>query len=280
MSDTKVLLKTDRFGNPISGELPYARGQILRTSQDDYAKIAKAHYLIRQRLKLGQGVFNFSGLERAYPEGTDDIARLDDEMAASKYSNQLMEAGLQHLGGTATVHDIFLANRLTAATVATHLTMVKPGQTVVGVSPSYSHPTVIRATNLAGGRFVGTTGVEELSAALKTEKNVALVVLTRLAVTYDILDAHDLDRIMELVKERNLPVYMDDAGGARVGPAIFGQPRSLELDVDVAATGLDKYGTYGPRFGLLGGKKELVSRIRSRAWELGLKRGRFSIQRL
>jgi L-seryl-tRNA(Ser) seleniumtransferase len=63
---------------------------------------------------------------------------------------------------------------------------------------------------------------------------------------------------------------MDDAGGARVGPAIFGQPKSLELEVDVAATGLDKYGTSGPRFGLLGGKKELISKIRSRAWQLGL----------
>ena len=51
---------------------------------------------------------------------------------------------------------------------------------------------------------------------------------------------------------------------------MFGQPRSLELDVDVAATGLDKYGTFGPRLGLLGGKKELVSRIRSKAWEVGL----------
>ena len=171
-----------------------ARGQILRTTQDDNAKIAKAHHVIRQRLKVGEGVFNFSGLERAYPEGTDDISRLDDEMAAATYNTQLVEAALQHLGGTATVHDIFLANRVTAATVATHLTMVKPGQTVIGVSPSYSHPTVIRATNLAGAKFVGTTGVGEFSSALRTEKNVSLVVLTRLAVTYDILDTRDLKR--------------------------------------------------------------------------------------
>jgi L-seryl-tRNA(Ser) seleniumtransferase len=44
----------------------------------------------------------------------------------------------------------------------------------------------------------------------------------------------------------------------------------LELDVDVGATGLDKYGTAGPRLGLLAGTAELVGRIRARAVELGM----------
>ena len=50
-------------------------------------------------------------------------------------------------------------------------------------------------------------------------------------------------------------VYVDDAGGARVGPAIFDQPRTLQLGVDVVATGLDKYGTVGPRLGVMAGEK-------------------------
>jgi len=65
-------------------------------------------------------------------------------------------------------------------------------------------------------------------------------------------------------------VYVDDAGGARVGPASFDQPKTLELGVDVGATGLDKYGVIGPRLGLLAGRAELVSRIRARAFEFGL----------
>jgi L-seryl-tRNA(Ser) seleniumtransferase len=44
----------------------------------------------------------------------------------------------------------------------------------------------------------------------------------------------------------------------------------LELDIDLGSTGLDKYGTFGPRFGLLGGKKELVAEVTSRAFEYGL----------
>ena len=65
-------------------------------------------------------------------------------------------------------------------------------------------------------------------------------------------------------------MFVDDAGGARVGPAVLGQPRTLELGADAGATGLDKYGTTGPRLGLLAGRTELVAGIRARAIELGL----------
>jgi L-seryl-tRNA(Ser) seleniumtransferase len=44
----------------------------------------------------------------------------------------------------------------------------------------------------------------------------------------------------------------------------------LELGAEVGATGLDKYGTTGPRLGLLAGRAELVGKIRARAIELGL----------
>jgi L-seryl-tRNA(Ser) seleniumtransferase len=62
------------------------------------------------------------------------------------------------------------------------------------------------------------------------------------------------------------PVYVDDAGGARVGPAAFGNPRTLELD----ATGSDKYGTKGAAFWSAGGQKNLISRIRVKGFELGI----------
>jgi L-seryl-tRNA(Ser) seleniumtransferase len=95
-------------------------------------------------------------------------------------------------------------------------------------------------------------------------------VLTRLAVSYDALPADALARVVALARARRIPVYVDDAGGARVGPAVLGQPRMLELGVDVGATGLDKYGTVGPRLGLLAGETSLVAQIRARAFELGL----------
>ncbi len=195
---------------------------------------------------------------------------LDDELAPALYVDRLNELGLEHLGGTPGKHDIALMNRQTAALLAATLVMVKPGDTVIGVSPSYSHPCVTRAAARAGATFIDTAKVAEFEAALTNAKKVSLVVLTRLAVSYEILSTDEIEEIVALARRAKAKILLDDAGGARVGPAVFGQPRALELGVDVASTGLDKYGTVGPRLGLLGGESALVKRIRVCAVELGL----------
>ena len=151
-----------------------------------------------------------------------------------------------------------------------HLTLVQPGDVVIGVSPSYSHPSVVRAVAQAGATLVDTAGLEPFAAALERESRVGLVVMTRLAVTYEMMPTAELHHVVQLAHDKGVRVYVDDAGGARVGPAIFDQPRTLQLGVDVVATGLDKYGTVGPRLGVMAGDKALVSRIRARAFEMGL----------
>ncbi len=252
--------------------LPYARGRILTSTEDDFRKLRHAWQIIQRRIRQDgrESVFNFSGLERWLPAAVEDLPFADDEMAPALYGDRLQALALEHLGGSSQVHDVALFNRLTAATLATHLALVKPGEVVVGVSPSYSHPSIVRAAAHVGARFVDTGDLESFAKALDREERVALVVLTRLAVTYECLALDVLRSVVSLAHARGVPVYVDDAGGARVGPAVFGQPKMLELDADVGATGLDKYGTSGPRLGLLAGKKHLVARIRARGFECGL----------
>src|SRR3989442_5795890 len=146
-----------------------------------------------------------------------------------------------------------LFNRLTAATFATPLALVSPGDTVLGLSPSYTHPTAIRSARQCGVRFVETDDLAGLAAALDRESRVPLVVLTRLAVTYDLLPLEIASEAVRLAHARGARVYVDDAGGARGGPAVFGPPKTLELGADPGAPGLDKYGTAGPRPGPLAG---------------------------
>ncbi|HYB40539.1 MAG TPA: hypothetical protein VEL75_02150, partial [Candidatus Methylomirabilis sp.] len=161
-------------------------------------------------------------------------------------------------------------NRLTGATLATHLTLVKPGDVVIGVSASHSHPSVIRAARHAGANFIDTAGFDAFAEALARQPRVALVDMTRLAVTYELLPLDVIRAVVKLAHDKGARVYCDDAGGARVATAMFDQPKMLELGVDVGATGLDKYGTVGPRFGLMAGEKALVSRIRAKGFECGL----------
>jgi hypothetical protein len=53
---------------------------------------------------------------------------------------RLKELALDHLGGSPETDDVAIFNRLTGATIATHLTLVKPGNVVIGVSATHSHP--------------------------------------------------------------------------------------------------------------------------------------------
>jgi L-seryl-tRNA(Ser) seleniumtransferase len=258
----------DRFGNPYAPNLSYARGEILRSTEDDFQKLQWAWSLIRERGPCSTYVF--TGLEHSLPLAAEELEFADDEIAPALSFERLKELALDHLGGSPETDDVAIFNRLTGATIATHLTLVKPGDVVIGVSATHSHPSVVRAAGHVGARFIDTAGLGAFREAIATERSVALVVLTRLAVTYDLLPFEAIETIVRLAHDKGALVYIDDAGGARVGPAAFGQPRTLELGVDIGATGLDKYGTKGPRFGLLAGRKDLVGPIRVKGFEFGM----------
>jgi L-seryl-tRNA(Ser) seleniumtransferase len=265
-------MRRDRFGNEHAPGVPYARGSILTGTEDDFRKVRQAWRHIATRVAAGGpgAVFNFSGLEHGLPLEAAELPIADDFIAPALFVERFTKAALDHFGGDPTRHDAALFNRLTGATYATHLTLVTPGDVVVGVSASYSHPSVVRAVAQAGAKLVDTRGVKAFAEAMERESGVSLVVLTRLAVTYEILSVEDIRAIVRLAHDRGARVYVDDAGGARVGPALFDQPRTLQLGVDLVATGLDKYGTVGPRLGVLAGDRALVGRIRGRAYEMGL----------
>ena len=272
MTTSEPPLKADRFGNVWAPGLPYARGTILASTEDDFVKLQEAWRHMEARIRAGgpDAVFNFSGLEHGLPLADEDLPIANDFVAPALYFDKFRRAALDHFGGAPDRHDAALFGRLTGATYATLLTLVKPGDVVIGVSPSYSHPSVTRAVAHAGATLVDAVGAKAFAEALEREPSVALVVMTRLAVTYEIMPVEDLREVVRLAHARGIPVYVDDAGGARVGPALFDQPRTLQLGVDVVATGLDKYGTVGPRLGVLAGEKTLVGRIRARAFEMGL----------
>jgi L-seryl-tRNA(Ser) seleniumtransferase len=259
---------TDRFGNPFADGLPYARDEILRDTADDYAKLRVAWRIVRERHAAGT-LYNFTGLERSFVPGDTDPALFDDELAPAFYGEELTRLALDHLGGDPERDDVLVTNRLTAAIFVAMQVLVRPGDTVVGVSPGYSHPAVVRAVRAAGGQLVETHDAGELAEALSTTE-APLVVLTRLPVTYEPFTNEELDAVLAVAREREATIFADDAGGARVGPAVLGQPKTLQLGVAAGATGLDKYGTTGPRLGLMAGRRELVAQMRARALELGM----------
>jgi hypothetical protein len=55
----------DRFGNSHAPDLSYARGEILRTTEDDFQKLQQAWSLIRERGP--DSTYVFTGLEHSLP---------------------------------------------------------------------------------------------------------------------------------------------------------------------------------------------------------------------
>ena len=200
----------------------------------------------------------------------ETYALMDDELAPALMGRRLEELALDHLGGNPATDAVMVFNRQTAAVLTATLALVEPGQTVIGVSATGSHPCVVRAASRAGAVFIDALGLAAFEEALAAADDVALVSLTRLAVSYEILSIREIEKIVGLAHDKGVPVLVDDAGGARPDPAIFDQPKMLEMGVDVGSTGLDKYGTIGPRVGLMAGRRELVEKMRALAFELGV----------
>jgi L-seryl-tRNA(Ser) seleniumtransferase len=153
------------------------------------------------------------------------------------------------------------------------LALLKPGDTVVGFAPpptGLNHPTVVRAVASVGGTMVNSMTSAEFQAALDSAPGAKLVTILRLRAESELIPLAELEQVIRLAKERGLPVYLDDAAGARLCPVAYGQPKPLELGVNLAGTGMDKTGLRGPRFGILGGRKDLVEQVKAKAFDHGL----------
>ena len=129
----------------------------------------KENVLVRHLLGHTSGL---SGFEE--PLAADDLEFADDEIGPALSYERLKALTLGHLGGSPGTDDIAVFNRLTGATMATHLTLVKPGDVVIGVSESHSHPSVVRAAGQAGARFIDTAGLAAFRDAITTERLTAL----------------------------------------------------------------------------------------------------------
>jgi hypothetical protein len=63
----------DRFGNPHAPNLSYARGEILRSTEDDFQKLQRAWSLIRERGP--SSTYVLTGSSRRSPPASECAAR-------------------------------------------------------------------------------------------------------------------------------------------------------------------------------------------------------------
>ena len=268
------VLPADRYGNPLDPIVRYARGTILRSTDEEVARMLRARQLVgeRVRTKGKDSVYDLSGMNRGSGITPEDVPHLTSHVPFfERFEGRTEPYALKHMGADAAKHGALILNRVSAANFVALTTLLKPGDRVLALAPAggVSHPSTVRPIAMAGAVLHELHSYADLEAAWHSEGAPRLLLITPISASKRHIPFEDFTRALALPRAPNTLVYVDDAHMAsRV--AFFEEPRAHQVgDIDLAVCSADKH-VAGPRAGFLVGRKDLITQIGSVAYELGL----------
>ncbi len=207
-------------------------------------------------------LYDLSGLAGGFPVKKSDLPFLETYSGPAIFELSLQKEGKKHLGG----EKVAAFNRTSAALLATILALVKPGEEVLHYLPELpSHPSIPRSAKLQGASYAEFDNIEDFQLSEKT----SLVIITGSTMDHQVIPLNDFEKIIQISHNKQVPVLVDDASGARIRTIIYNQPRALDMGADLVVTSTDKL-MNGPRAGLMAGKTELIDRIKDKSHQFGL----------
>ena len=274
MSADSARPATDRYGNPVDPIVRYARGSILKSTDEEVQRMLRARHMVGDRVRTRgkESVYDLSGMNRGSGLGTEEVPHLTSHVPFfERFEGKTEPLALKHMGADPSRHRALILNRVSAANFIALTTILKSGDRVFGFAPAggVTHPSVVRPVSMAGGNFTEFFAFENLERAWQDEGAPRLLIITPITASKKHLDLADFRRALALPRAAHTLVYVDDAHMAsRIG--FFDEPRTFEVgDVDLAVCSADKH-VAGPRAGVFVGRPDLVTTIGSRAYELGL----------
>jgi len=267
-------LAADRYGNPFDAIAGYARGTILKGTDEEVQRMLKARHMVgnRVRTKGADSVYDLSGMNRGAGLTEDEVPHLTSHVPFfERFEGRTEPLALKHMGADEKRHKALIVNRVSAANFIALTTILKPGDKVFAFAPAggSSHPSTVRPIAMAGAEFQQFHSIDALENAWQTQGPPRLLLVTPISASKRHIDLADVKRALALPRAANTLAYMDDAHMAsRVG--FFREPKTFEVgDIDLAVCSADKH-VAGPRAGVFVGRPDLVEEIGSRIYELGL----------
>ena len=264
----------DRFGNPVDPIVRYARGTILKSTDEEVKRMLRARQMVGDRLRrLGkEGIYDLSGMNRGGGITDDDTPHLTSHVPFfERFEGHTEPLALKHMGADPAHHAALIMNRVSAANFIALTTVLVPGDRVYCYAPAggVTHPSCVRPITMAGAKFTEFFSFTDLERAWQAEGAPRLLLVTPITASKKHLDFADFKKALALPRASNTLVFVDDAHMAsRVG--FFEEPRTFQVgNIDFAVCSADKH-VAGPRAGVFVGRKDLVTAIGSRAYELGL----------
>jgi L-seryl-tRNA(Ser) seleniumtransferase len=273
VSERSASVETDRFGNPFDPIVRYARGTILASTDQEVARMLKARRIVGSivRSKGKDGVHDLSGMNRGSGITAEDVPHLTSHVPFfERFEGKTEPLALKHMGADPAKHAALILNRVSAANFIAFTTLLKKGDRVFAFAPAggVSHPSAIRPMSMAGAEIREFHSYADLKKAWDGGAP-RLLLITPISASKRHIPFAEFKQALALSRGPETLLYVDDAHMAsRI--AFFDEPRTFQVgDVDLAVCSADKH-VAGPRAGVLVGRKDLITVIGSRAYELGL----------
>ncbi|MEA3157875.1 MAG: L-seryl-tRNA(Ser) seleniumtransferase [Betaproteobacteria bacterium] len=265
---------TDRFGNVLDPIVNYARGSILRGTDEEVARMLRARQLVAERVRAtgADTVYDLSGMNRGGGISAEDTQHLTSHVPFfERFEGRTEPLALKHMGADASRHAALILNRVSAVNCIALTTLAQRGDKVYALAPKggVTHPSCVRPLSIAGAEFHQFHSTEDLDRKWQADGPPRLLLITPISASKRHLDFSEFTRALGLPRGAHTLAYVDDAHMAsRV--SFFDEPRTFGVgNVDIAVCSADKH-VAGPRAGVMVGRKDLIKTIGSLAYEFGL----------
>ena len=237
---------------------------IVNNSLDEVKKRENALSIIKNIVEKDSrsSLFDLTGLSGGFIASSNEINLLETYVGPAIFEEELQEVGKKHMGG----EKIIPLNRTSSGILATVLALVDENTNVVHyLAELPAHPSIPRSCSLVNANYDETDNFNEFFIP----DNTSLVVVTGSTMDHKVIDEGEFKKVIERAHEKNIPVMVDDASGARLRTVVFNQEKACDLGADIAITSTDKL-MPGPRGGLMAGREDLIDKIKIKVNQFGL----------
>ena len=237
---------------------------IVNNSLDEVKKRESALKIIKEIIKDNgrDSLYDVTGLSGGFIANDDELDLLETYVGPAIFEDEPQIVGKEHLGG----EKVLAVNRTSSGILASILALVNEGDHVSHFLAEFpAHPSIPRSCAIVGASYDEFVDIDKFTIP----ENTSLVVVTGSTMDHKVIDEELFKKVIDMAHEKDIPVLVDDASGARLRTAVFNQAKATELGADLVVTSTDKL-MPGPRGGLMAGRKELIDEIKVKANQFGL----------
>ena len=237
---------------------------IVNNSLDEVKKRESALKIIKEIISDNgrDSLYDVTGLSGGFIASDEELNLLETYVGPAIFEDELQIVGKEHLGG----EKVLAVNRTSSGILASILALVNEGDHVSHFLAEFpAHPSIPRSCAIVGASYDEFVDIDKFTIT----ENTSLVVVTGSTMDHKVIDEELFKKVIDMAHDKDIPVLVDDASGARLRTAVFNQRKATELGADLVVTSTDKL-MPGPRGGLMAGRKDLIDGIKVKANQFGL----------